>query len=255
MRKIIFSLCAMGLLSWGTLLAQSGAQSAQNPSSQDQQGQTPPQGRAEPQSQAEQQPAATNAKAKKDHLKKMSGKLVDAPCMEKGLSSMQGGQHSQPSQAAPAQAPRGEGFEGDRGEPQAGAQQPAGPGQAPGGPGRQTMPGDTQPNPGQAPYPGQQAPTGPSPAERAAKQCPASSSTTTFGLVLSDGKFVKLDDQGNTKASEAIKNTAMKEGKAPKAQAKGTLEGDTIRVADIRIKGEKASASSTAQRQAASPGY
>src|SRR5262249_24586365 len=39
---------------------------------------------------SEQQPAQGKEESKKDHLKKWSGKLVDLPCMEKGLASAAG---------------------------------------------------------------------------------------------------------------------------------------------------------------------
>jgi hypothetical protein len=47
---------------------------------------------------------------------------------------------------------------------------------------------------------------------------------------------VVLDDEGNTKAADAVKATALKEGKAPKAQVRGTLEGTTVKVSEIRVK-------------------
>src|SRR5215471_19738208 len=45
------------------------------------------------------------------------------------------------------------------------------------------------------------------PEKMAAKQCDAGSSTTAFALVV-EGKAYKLDDSGNKKAMEAIKNRA-----------------------------------------------
>jgi hypothetical protein len=55
-------------------------------------------------------------------------------------------------------------------------------------------------------------------------------------LVLSDGNFVILDDESNAKAGEALKAITLKQGKAPKAQVRGTLKGETVKVAEIRIK-------------------
>ena len=157
---------------------------------------------------------------------------------------MQGGGTSSPAPATTAQPPRGNSFAGSSDPGQtAGQGQPGAQGQSPAG---QAPPGAQAPSaPGQNPYPGQQgpAPSGPTPAEKLTQQCPATSSTTAFGLVLGDGKFVKLDDQGNSKASEAIKATALKEGKAPKAKVKGTVEGDTVKVAEIQVKGQRSSGS------------
>jgi hypothetical protein len=253
MRKIIFSLCAWSLLFAGGLLAQNATQPAQEPTGPSQQTQNPPQTQAQPQSQSEQQPAETNEQPKK--LKKLSGKLVDLPCMEKGLSSMEGGGPSSPGPATTAQPPKGNSFAGSSSPAQtAGQGQPGAQGQNPAG--QAQPPGAQAPTaPGENPYPGQQGPaaSGPTPAEKQAQQCPATASTTAFGLVLGDGKFVKLDDQGNSKASEAIKTTTLKEGKAPKAKVKGTVEGDMVKVADIQVKGQRSSGSQNRQGQA-SPG-
>jgi hypothetical protein len=38
--------------------------------------------------------------------------------------------------------------------------------------------------------------------------CPVSMCTKTFGLMLADGKFVKFDEGGNTKAVDALRSTA-----------------------------------------------
>jgi len=259
MRTIIFSLCAACLLFAGGLWGQSGSQTAQEPTTQNPQTQSPAQTQSQPQSQSEQQPADTNTQPKK--LKKLSGKLVDAPCMVKGLSSMQGGGANSPGNTAePApgatQAPKGNSFAGS-GDPGqvAGQAQPGAQGQSPAG--QAQPPGAQGPStPAQYPSAGQQGPaiSGPTPAERAAEQCPATASTTAFGLIT-DGKFVKLDDQGNSKATEAIKSATLKEGKAPKAKIKGTLEGDTVRVAEIQVKGQRSSGSQNRQGQGqGSPG-
>jgi len=253
MRKVFLSVCAVSLLAWGAFLAEGATQSAQQPSSPAQQPQNATQGQAQPQSQSEQQPAEMNGQPKK--LKKISGKLVDAPCMEKGLSSTQGGGTSSPSPGTTAQPPQGNSFAGQSGgSPQGGQAQPGAQGQTPGAQG-QTPPGETPSVPGQNPYPNQQGavPSGPSPAEQQSKQCPATASTTAFGLVTGDGKFVKLDDQGNSKASEAIKTATLKEGKAPKAKIKGTMEGDMVKVGEIQLKGQRSSGTAPREGQP-SPG-
>ncbi len=233
-RRLIFSGCAAGVIVCGALLAETGSLFAQNSSatgpSQQNQGGTQQQNQSEQQLQAKE--------TKKEHLKKLSGKLVDAPCMEKGLSSgagagskdQTGPQASNAVTSAPLAPSR---FLGDPG--QAGQT----PGQTP-----QVGPGTTTPGtqPGQPPrlpqdqYPNQGPPPGPTPAEKQARLCPATPGTTSFGLVLSDGKFVMLDEESNAKAGEALKATTLKQGKAPKAQVRGTLRGETVKVAEIRIK-------------------
>jgi hypothetical protein len=235
-RRLIFSCCAAGVLVCGALLAETGGFFAQNASAAglSQQNQDAVQGGTPQQNQSEQQPQTKESK--KEHLKKLSGKLVDAPCMEKGLSSGGGGAGSK-DQAGPqasnavTSAPLAQSrFLGQAGQT---------PGQAPQvGAGATTS--GTQP--GQPPrlprdqYPNQGPPPGPTPAEKQAHFCPATPGTTSFGLVLSDGKFVILDDESNAKAGEALKATTLKQGKAPKAQLRGTLKGGTVKVEEIRIK-------------------
>ena len=82
-RRLIFSGCAAGVIVCGALLAETGSFFAQNSSATGPSQQN--QGGTQQQNQSEQQPQAKETK--KEHLKKLSGKLVDAPCMEKGLSS------------------------------------------------------------------------------------------------------------------------------------------------------------------------
>jgi hypothetical protein len=234
-RILILSGCAASVVLYGALLAETRSlaqnSSASNPNPQ---GQDTVQG-----TQQQNQGEAQTKDSKKEHLKKLSGKLVDAPCMEKGLAS-EGNRSSNEespqtgSQNASAGTLAGARFLGSPGQAgQAGQtpgqNPPVGPNQTPG-----TQPGQTPRYP-QEQYPNQ-APMGPTPAEKQARVCPATSATTSFGLVLSDGKFVVLDGDGNTKAGEAVKATTLKQGKAPKAQVRGTLEGATVRVSEIRVK-------------------
>ena len=65
------------------------------------------------------------------------------------------------------------------------------------------------------------------------KQCNVSCAKGGYGLVLSDGKFVKFDEMGNAKALAAIKATAKE--KDLKAKVTGTLDGEVIRVQTIEI--------------------
>jgi hypothetical protein len=232
-RRLTFSGCAASVIVCGALLAETGSFFAQNSSATGPSQQN--QGGTQQQNQSEQQPQAKETK--KEHLKKLSGKLVDAPCMEKGLSS--GGASGSKDQTGPqasnavTSAPLAQSrFLGDPGQAgQTPGQTPqVGPGTTPG-----TQPGQPPRLP-QDQYPNQGPPPGPTPAEKQAHFCPATPGTTSFGLVLSDGKFVVLDDDSNAKAGEALKATTLKQGKAPKAQVRGTLRGETVTVAEIRIK-------------------
>jgi hypothetical protein len=65
------------------------------------------------------------------------------------------------------------------------------------------------------------------------KSCGISCAAGGFGLVLSDGKFVKFNETGNAKALAAIKATAKE--KDLKAKVTGTLDGEVIKVQSIEI--------------------
>jgi|SRR6185295_10548942 hypothetical protein len=54
-----------------------------------------------------------------------------------------------------------------------------------------------------------------------------------FGLVLSDGKFVKFDEAGNAKALAALKATSKE--KDLKAKVTGTMDGDNLQVQSVEI--------------------
>jgi hypothetical protein len=70
--------------------------------------------------------------------------------------------------------------------------------------------------------------------------CPVTGSTTEFAISAS-GKMLKLDDAGNAKAAEALKNRADRtDPNAPpttmvSAKITGTLEGDTVKVETIDV--------------------
>jgi hypothetical protein len=84
--------------------------------------------------------------------------------------------------------------------------------------------------------------------DNAARQCAASASTQVFGLVLSGAQIVKFDNDGNAKASEALKEVTVPAGKKVKARVTGMMEHrDTVKVASIELKGKRFSplASST----------
>ena len=65
------------------------------------------------------------------------------------------------------------------------------------------------------------------------RQCALGCAKGGFGVVLSDGKFVKFDETGNAKAL-AILKTSVKE-KDLKTKVTGTLQGEVIKVESIEI--------------------
>ena len=72
-------------------------------------------------------------------------------------------------------------------------------------------------------------------------ECAPTSATTSFALVLADGKTVKLDAGGNSKAADALKNSADR-SKSPAskttvtAKVTGSLSDDTIKVETIDVR-------------------
>ena len=80
-----------------------------------------------------------------------------------------------------------------------------------------------------APAPGSAQPSSP-----AANACEPTASTVSFGIELSDGKVLKLDSTGNTKAAEAMKNNAGKS--SLQATVTGSMDGQTVKVETIDIK-------------------
>lgn len=65
------------------------------------------------------------------------------------------------------------------------------------------------------------------------RQCAINCSKSGYGLVLSDGKFLKFDESGNSKALAALKATSRE--KDLKAKVSGELEGEMIKVASVEI--------------------
>lgn len=65
------------------------------------------------------------------------------------------------------------------------------------------------------------------------KNCALGCAKSGFGLVTSDGKFMKFDEAGNAKALAALKATSKE--KDLKAKVEGTLDGDTVQVGSIAI--------------------
>jgi hypothetical protein len=64
-------------------------------------------------------------------------------------------------------------------------------------------------------------------------KCAVSCAKSGYGLVMADGKFVKLDESGNAKALKALKATSKE--KDLKAKVTGTLDGDTIQVESVDL--------------------
>jgi hypothetical protein len=85
--------------------------------------------------------------------------------------------------------------------------------------------------------------------ERAAPagSCPVSMRTTSFGIILPDGKSLRFDEGGNAKAVDALRKSRKgsksvfdywKTGKTSnvvKARVTGTLTSDTLNVETIKI--------------------
>ncbi len=65
------------------------------------------------------------------------------------------------------------------------------------------------------------------------RQCAVSCAKGGYGLVLSDGKFVKFNESGNAKTLQILK-TATKD-KDLKAKVSGTMEGDVIKVQALEL--------------------
>ena len=65
------------------------------------------------------------------------------------------------------------------------------------------------------------------------KQCAMRCAKSGFGLVTADGKFVKFDEAGNTKALEALK--ASEKEKDLKATVTGSVDGDVLKVESITL--------------------
>lgn len=65
------------------------------------------------------------------------------------------------------------------------------------------------------------------------KKCALGCAKGGYGLVTSDGKFVKFDEAGNAKALAALKATGKE--KDLKAKVEGTLDGEMVQVSSIVI--------------------
>lgn len=63
--------------------------------------------------------------------------------------------------------------------------------------------------------------------------CEPTSSTTSFGLELQDGRVLKLDSTGSAKAAEALKSNTTKS--SMNVTVTGSLDGKTVKVDSINI--------------------
>ena len=72
------------------------------------------------------------------------------------------------------------------------------------------------------------------PGGQVANACEPTASTVAFGIELSDGRVLKLDSAGNTKAAEVMKTNAGKS--SLQATVTGSLDGQTVKVETIEIK-------------------
>jgi hypothetical protein len=77
--------------------------------------------------------------------------------------------------------------------------------------------------------------------KKSASECAPTASSSSFALVLADGKAIKLDANGNAKAADALKNSADRsknpnEKKPVTASVTGSMSGDTIQVEQIEVR-------------------
>ena len=70
--------------------------------------------------------------------------------------------------------------------------------------------------------------------QKSQADCSPTVATRSFAIELSDGKILKLDSNGNSKATEAIKDTTFK----PESQVtvSGQLEGQTVKVESMNAR-------------------
>jgi hypothetical protein len=65
------------------------------------------------------------------------------------------------------------------------------------------------------------------------RKCAMACAKSGYGLVLSDGKFVKFDEAGDSQALAALK--ASSKEKDLKATVNGTMDGEIIKVTSIQL--------------------
>jgi len=81
-------------------------------------------------------------------------------------------------------------------------------------------------------------PTSTTTTTRDTTDCPVSETTTSFGLITPEGRFVRLDDTGNTRVVEMVKgkhwHTYITEKKPIKVHVVGTQNVDVVVVKTIQ---------------------
>jgi len=65
------------------------------------------------------------------------------------------------------------------------------------------------------------------------RECALSCAKSGYGIVLSDGKFIKFDETGNAAALRALKNSQKE--KDLKATVSGTLKDGVIQVSAVNL--------------------
>jgi hypothetical protein len=82
------------------------------------------------------------------------------------------------------------------------------------------------------------SPTSTTTTTRDTTDCPVTESTTTFGLLTPEGKYVRLDDASNTRVVEMVKgkhwHTYITEKKPIKLHVVGQQNGDVVVVKTIQ---------------------
>ena len=76
-------------------------------------------------------------------------------------------------------------------------------------------------------------------AKAISQSCPITSTTKDFALVMSDGRLMQLNDEGDAKVASELKtndkwNKAINSNKRITASVKGVLQGDTLQVESVK---------------------
>jgi hypothetical protein len=74
---------------------------------------------------------------------------------------------------------------------------------------------------------------------RIESECPASATSTSFGLLTPEGKFIRFDDAGNSRVLEMVKTNKdwrnyIVSRKPVKVRVMGTADGDAFVLKEIR---------------------
>ena len=244
LRKILIASTGTALLAWCSAYAQQSPTTPQNPSATTASPTAPgnPNSTEDPSVSPSSSTSTQRASGGKE--KRLSGSLVDVKCMAKTLGG-EPAPTTAPAGAAPQTPHFAESPDQAQQPGQTGGASSAGPAGASRGT-APTYPGqDSGQNPDMSQAQSARASAAAERMDQATKQCTATDSTQTFGLALSDGKVVQLDNEGNTKASQALKSVAVEPGKKIKAKVTGVVEANNmVQVASVEVKGKKQPSSS-----------